>query len=207
MSASSPRSLPRSVTRLTLARLVFGLGLVCATASAGDLVHLRSPLPFDHQEHAGSFARNGVGCLDCHPVGMRASTPGGSEPPLPEPPTSSCHGCHLGELAKAPRSSPDTCTLCHTDLSGLVPNSHNLEWISLHGDASRAASSDCTSCHRASECLDCHDRRGAGSEEPHPVGFRSTHGVDARLDPRSCSSCHTEASCTSCHLQQGALPW
>lgn len=192
--------------RSTAARVSLGLALIAAPASAGDPVHLKSPLPFDHHEHASTFERAGVSCLDCHPVGAHTATPSTTPLPLPEPPRSSCHGCHLGEVSKAPRSAPDTCTLCHADLSGLEPASHGLDWLALHGDASRAVGASCSTCHSRSACLDCHDRRGAGSEDPHPPGFRSSHGVEARLDPASCSTCHTQATCTSCH-ERGALPW
>ena len=190
----------------TLGRLGLGLALAFAPAIAGDPVQLRSPLPFDHGEHAGTFERSGLSCLDCHPVGARRASGDPSPLALPSAPRSSCHGCHLGELSKAPRSAPDTCTLCHSSLDGLVPRDHSLDWIATHGDMSRSAGSTCDTCHRAAECLDCHDRRGAGSENPHGAGFRSSHGVEARLDPRSCSTCHTEATCTSCHVQ-GAMPW
>ena len=189
-----------------VARLALVLAVGCASASAGDPVQLRSPLPFDHSAHAATFERTGVSCLDCHPIGARRSSPDGGSMALPEAPRSSCHGCHLGEVSKVPRSAPDTCTLCHASLDGLKPRDHGLDWISAHGDQSRSAGASCSTCHRPSECLDCHDRRGAGSENPHPAGFRSGHGVEARLDPRSCSTCHTEQTCTSCHLQ-GAMPW
>ncbi len=180
------------------------LGLILVAASASDRVNIREPLPFGHREHARAFERAGVGCLDCHPVGARAEAEAAL--PLPEAPLSSCHGCHLGELARAPGDAPSGCLLCHADLEGLMPRDHQLDWISLHGQASRAAGQDCQSCHEPAGCLDCHDARGAGSENPHPAGFRSTHGVEARIDPRSCSTCHTETSCTSCHVK-GALPW
>ncbi len=187
---------------------VGGLGLLLAAtvAWAGDVVHLRSPLPFDHAEHARTFDKAGLSCIDCHPVGAKASAPTEAALPLPEGPRSTCHGCHLGEVSKAPRAAQDDCLLCHADLTGLMPPDHNLDWISAHGDQSRAAGSSCSTCHRPAECLDCHDRRGAGSESPHPVGFRSGHGVEARLDPRSCSTCHTQTSCSSCH-EGGAAPW
>ena len=187
-------------------RLGLGLALLGAPVRAGDPVHLRDPLPFDHGDHAQTFGRVGVACLDCHPVGARSTAPDSLALALPDPPRSSCHGCHLGEVAKAPRAAPDTCTLCHADLAGLRPRDHDLDWTRAHGDASRAAGATCDSCHTASACLDCHDRRGAGSESPHPVGFRSAHGIEARIDPRGCATCHTEASCTSCHLS-GGQPW
>lgn len=195
--------------RPLLLALALGLaGLHWLPAVAGDKPRLIDPLPFDHGEHAAAFSRAGVGCVDCHLVGLREAKPaeGAPEVQVPDPPLSSCHGCHQAELPKAPRAAPDNCTLCHADVRELMPADHDLDWIAIHGDLARSATASCSSCHEPATCFDCHDRRGAGSENPHEVGFRSTHGVEARMDPRQCSSCHTEASCTTCHTG-GALPW
>lgn len=165
---------------------------------------LRAPLPFDHGTHAAAFGEAKLACQDCHPVGLRRDD--GAVPADPPAPLSSCHGCHLGEVRRAPRGAPGECGSCHADVRALMPVDHALDWAVRHAGAARAPGADCAACHRPSTCLDCHDRRGAMSETPHPVGFRAGHGVDARLDPRACASCHTEASCSACHAD-GALPW
>jgi hypothetical protein len=169
---------------------------------------VREPLPFDHAEHADALERAGLGCVACHPVGLRRRiAPDRAEAvPLPAPPRSACHACHVGEVARAGRGAPMECSLCHDVRAELRPADHALDWIALHAAAARAPDQACSSCHTTASCLDCHDRRGAGAASPHGVGFARFHGVEAQLDPRRCSTCHTEASCTACHTS-GGVPW
>ena len=168
---------------------------------------LKTPNPFDHADHSAAFAAAGVTCVDCHAVGLRAPKAEAPAPALPAAPWSSCHGCHQGELKKAPKNAPTACLTCHASLADLKPASHDIDWIAQHGDAARGLRADCESCHTApSFCTSCHAQRGALSENPHPPGFSSFHGVEARLDPRACTTCHTPTTCTGCH-QSGAAPW
>jgi hypothetical protein len=176
-----------------------------AAADEPSAPSLVEPLPFDHAEHARALERTGLGCVGCHPVGLRMDA-GSEAPPLPSPPLSACHGCHAGEVSGAGRGAPTSCLLCHDDRLALRPLDHGPDWMELHDTAARTSGSTCEDCHSAATCLDCHDRRGAGSANPHPVGFQRFHGVEARLDPRSCSTCHTEASCVTCHTT-GSTPW
>lgn len=172
---------------------------------------LQVPLPFDHDEHARVLERSGLSCLDCHPIGLRREAapdrPGrDTSVPLPHAPRATCHGCHEADVKGAGRNAPPDCMLCHSDRGELKPQSHGVDWLDLHGSASRAPDQSCSTCHSAGSCLDCHDRRGAGSVSPHGPGFQRFHGVEAQVDPRSCSTCHTEASCVACHTS-GGTPW
>jgi hypothetical protein len=164
---------------------------------------LVDPLPFDHQAHDRALSKAGLGCIDCHVVGLHDE---GKAVALPPPPLSSCHACHQREVQGAGRGAPSECALCHSDRAELRPADHDGDWTLLHGAMSRGPGQTCADCHSAGQCLDCHDRRGAASRSPHGPGFARFHGIEARVDPRSCSTCHTEASCVSCH-SSGGLPW
>ncbi len=174
---------------------------------------LVDPFPFDHAGHAKAFERGRVTCIDCHPVGLRVSTPQG--PVAPDTslhaPRTSCHACHLDQLAHAPGAATPTCASCHADMHQLTPASHDATWLTDHGPDSRAFARDCASCHDQATCFDCHDDRGPSATNPHPPAFRSTHGMEARLDPRSCSTCHTGETCSTCHAtgaeSGGGWPW
>jgi len=171
----------------------------------GARPHVIDPLPFEHAEHARAFARAGVTCVDCHPVGLQQGMGEDGRAPvesLPGP-IATCHGCHRAQLPGAPRKAPNTCATCHDDREGLKPASHGLDWLHAHGDQARAPGASCDTCHEASTCFDCHDQRGAMAESPHGPGFRSWHGIEAQADPASCTTCHTVQACTSCHATGG----
>jgi hypothetical protein len=177
------------------------LMMVSTWAVAGPTVV--QPLPFDHPQHAATFDRFDVACVDCHPVGLAGQPL--METPIP-PPISSCHGCHLGEVKGAPRRAASTCETCHDVRLELLPTDHGLGWLQSHGDQGRAFRGLCKDCHAANQCTECHDQRGALTRSPHPPGFTSLHGVEARLDPNSCVECHVADTCTSCHVD-GNRPW
>lgn len=191
---------------------VAGLAVAAAIAAGPSKPVVRTPFPFEHDEHAKVFAREGVMCTDCHLVGIEVEA--GQPPATLVPSHETCHGCHLGQLEGAPRKAPSECSTCHEGRGGLLPPTHAGDWMHAHGDLARSSpdsaastwAGKCSDCHDTSFCIDCHDTRGAGAREPHPPGFRATHGVEARLDPRSCAQCHTASSCTTCHLE-GSLPW
>lgn len=189
------------------------VALVVALASwsvvgADPRATVRNPLPFEHAEHAEIFAKANITCVNCHPVGLAVRTPDGPRAPAErlEAPRSSCHGCHLEDWRKAPRSAPSACTTCHSDLGPLIPANHGPGWIERHAGDARAFSATCSDCHEASTCFACHEQRGAMATDPHPPGFSTTHGIEARVDPRSCSSCHAAQTCESCHAR-GGTPW
>ena len=170
-----------------------------------DIPPLLEPFPFDHQVHERSFARAGLQCLDCHPVGAKLE--GTDDAPTALPPLrSSCHACHLHEVEHAPKRAPDACMRCHACRDSLVPQSHRVAWDQDHGEQAMARGASCDRCHDTASCVSCHETRGATSRSPHGPGFSAFHGIEARLDPQRCASCHAGSSCTRCH-QGGSLPW
>lgn len=199
----SPRTLSLGLSLLLL------LGALWSVAEAadgdGDGPALL-PSPFRHATHKNAFAESSLTCVDCHAVGLRSTGAGAAVPTLPEAPWSSCHGCHRGELRRAPAKAPSTCLSCHSSLAALKPADHAVDWTQQHGEAARSFQADCSSCHDKVTCVSCHEERGALSRNPHPPGFAAFHGVQAQLDPRSCTTCHIPSTCTSCH-QSGAAPW
>jgi len=97
-----------------------------------------------------------------------------------------CASCH----------SPTVfCRDCHTQ-SGLGSTGrlesgyHDAEPLFLlrHGQAARQGLESCASCHKQSDCVQCHGVLGAFKVSPH------TRAFDARAayarNPRSCAACH-----------------
>lgn len=180
--------------------------------AGGPTVDLLDPFPFSHRDHEEPFAKAGVDCVSCHPVGLRAAPGSGVVPPadLPEP-RATCHACHLRQAAGtplpgAPRRAKPACMGCHASLQGLKPRDHDALWPTGHADTARGLSAGCKDCHAGRWCTDCHVDRGPVTRNPHGIGFRVSHGIEARLDPARCTSCHTGATCTTCHAD-GVLPW
>ncbi len=181
-----------------------------AVANAPEKPGLISPLPFDHGVHGKAFAKGGVACVNCHPVGVRQpdASDGFRAPPGGDlwPSLDTCHGCHLGELKGAPRAASSACMQCHGDREQLVPATHAVGWLYEHGGEARARGASCSDCHKTSQCTECHEARGPDERSPHPPGWRTIHGLEARVDSYSCSTCHDGTKCVSCHTT-GATPW
>lgn len=130
--------------------------------------------------------------------------------------TSSCKGCHGGDLLGTDRIP--ACTKCHFTATGTrVPAGVN--WV--HGttphDALLSYGETCNACHATyrrndlapANCHNCH------SEPDHPLGeewldrTQSTfHGNKAESDLDSCKACHgsdlqggsAKVSCDKCHF-------
>jgi hypothetical protein len=194
---------------LVLLFVLLAVTVAVAGAPNTQAPSLYEPLPFDHAQHGRTFAKRDVTCVTCHPVGLHTGKGDSTQAPaglqLP-PPRSSCHGCHLGEMWKAPKNAPSTCGTCHDERSELLPGDHGVGWELEHGMAARARGASCDNCHAQQGCVACHDRRGPMVRDPHPPGWSSTHGVEARIDPASCTSCHQADSCSTCHAS-GVRPW
>ena len=198
----------RSSVRFILA-VTLALATVMAWLPAGgeegedDTPAVFEPLPFKHAAHKKTFAKLGLACADCHPVGLRAESGKVEDLPLPR---SICHGCHRGEVVGAPSKAASRCSACHSDREELKPPSHGIGWEEDHAAEARALRAGCQDCHDRGQCVDCHDARGALTEAPHPPGFRAVHGLDARLDGAMCVTCHAAETCVRCH-EQGGWPW
>lgn len=170
-------------------------------------------LTFSHQRHLDT----GATCADCHVGVERAAM--ATRDHLPS--MVRCLQCHDG------RKAPNACTTCHLPgEGGLVrtamegerlrpagrfrPDDHGRpDWIRQHESAARDDETTCLSCHKQSDCLDCHD----GVQKPvvHPGNWILTHGLEAQRRTLSCEGCHEpERFCKGCHegasLQPGLFP-
>ncbi len=161
-------------------------------------------LTFSHELHLAQ----GAVCLDCHKGIDQAER--GTVEHLPSMYT--CLGCHDG------RKAPEECTTCHlqdpgtgrqaTALGGdplapsgrFRPDDHgDPEWLHRHEFAARADHDQCSACHEARVCLDCHD----GVQKPqriHPGDWQMTHGLQATRRDLECQACHDpQTFCADCH--------
>ncbi|MEZ4239265.1 MAG: cytochrome c3 family protein [Myxococcota bacterium] len=165
------------------------LGL--AAASAGTALETDRPHDrFQHDVHRKALAREGLDCTACHAVG---AAPGADL----APPEGVCHSCHVDREGRALRA-PATCATCHDRVA--APEGHGPGWLDAHGPASRTER--CDSCHRGSECVDCHERREPVRFAVHDRSFLAVHGIAVRTDPAGCGSCHVEAFCVACHSRE-----
>jgi hypothetical protein len=78
------------------------------------------------------------------------------------------------------------------------PETHDANWISLHGEASVSDPDSCSECHTDRvECITCHQEVAPRS---HNASWkRKVHAFKARWDRESCLTCHKEDSCVECH--------
>jgi len=152
-----------------------------------------------------------------------AGPPAGAAPPAPAPaaatapapaaakrPTGRCGACHItlpdGRLKVNLAGGGPLATATAGKLvpSGVLRgfDAHTPAFRTDHRIAGRDESY-CLSCHRRSECLDCH----AGTVRPmdiHPSDYVSLHGIDARRNVPDCSACHRgQTFCVGCHQRTG----
>jgi hypothetical protein len=152
--------------------------------------------------HANHLARN-LACTNCHDMeGVGLAT----RDQLPQ--MEFClERCHDGKKA------PKTCTTCHLaevgvvdttfEQGAMIPQNHGGDFTRNHArDATRDAGY-CESCHRESDCADCH----TGVVKPddfHPLDYIEIHEVDARRNDPDCSTCHRQQTfCVGCHERSG----
>jgi hypothetical protein len=185
------------------------------TASTMPAPHLR----FSHAAHVS----RGQTCESCH-VGI-GDAELGTRAQLPT--MRDCFTCHAPDgLALEGHESPVapfTCAGCHVSTPAgmlrtqfaegeMVPPrwlagmAHDHEWLVRHRWVAADQGPLCASCHRESECVDCHDGR-VRPTRVHPGDYLSTHPVMARRDEPHCTSCHTtQQFCTECHARLGLSP-
>jgi hypothetical protein len=96
-----------------------------------------------------------------------------------------CRACH---------STETFCRACHAR-TGLASQTMNAAfhdgqpmWVLSHGQAARRGLETCASCHRQSDCVQCHSAAGGWGVSPHGPGF------SGRGESRSA------AGCRLCHL-------
>jgi hypothetical protein len=185
-------------------------------------VRLADPnLKFNHRMHVG----RGIGCELCHAgVSMEALATRADLPRMPlclgchdgKQATNRCGACHLTEPDGRLRTDLASAATAATGLAAgtapLVPSgvlrgfdAHTPDFGRHHEQAGKDERY-CLSCHKRSECVDCH----GGTVRPfdiHPSDYVSLHGSDARRNTPDCSSCHrTQNFCVGCHQRTGVAP-
>lgn len=174
--------------RLLIGLLLLG-SLVAVAGAPGPLAR------FDHADHVGAFAREGLACIACHPMGQGdPANAAADERMLTAVPEGACHYCHTDDQSIHKRA-PSRCATCHDSVE--PPPTHAAGWLADHGAVARMR--DCSDCHENRDCIDCHERRDAVRYTVHDRGWLGVHGMAVLADPASCGSCHRHDFCTACH--------
>jgi hypothetical protein len=97
-----------------------------------------------------------------------------------------CATCHSSEVF---------CRACHVEAGltasgrlGAAYHDAGSLWLLRHGQAARQGLESCASCHRQTDCVQCHGTLGAFSVSPHSQTFDAERAW-AR-SPRTCLACH-----------------
>jgi len=129
-------------------------------------------------------------CVSCHD----GPSDGGYHPPdfVARHPAASfgreaeCANCHSTEAF---------CRECHqesglTSLGRLGPGYHSAGafWLIRHGQAARQGLESCISCHKQTDCTQCHGVAGAFKVSPHSADFDARSAWER--SPRTCLACH-----------------
>lgn len=117
----------------------------------------------------------------------------------------SCSTCHIDTAERVTEGFPEASGGTGVTLEHPEVPGHVPGFSTRHGAAAAAALPKCAACHEETFCVDCHD--GPGRPVFHPVDFVQRHGAEAWAAPMECSECHSrEVFCRSCHETQGAGP-
>lgn len=159
----------------------------------------RPDIFYPHNAHMAVMEKEGDPCLLCHSFSKTELTKPEQIVSLTrisnEPLKAICHECHLDR-----QKAPSRCELCHTDITAVIPSSHDFDYVANHGEDARLDNGRCGECHvDASFCTDCHFRRDNSQRHVHKLGYRSMHGIDARINTYSCGRCHNASYCADCH--------
>ena len=164
--------------------------LLCHRVKSPEQIEVRRPtepqteeIVFSHERHKYMNAS----CEDCHV--RAASSTKSKENVLPR--KEACIACH--DDITAPQ---EDCGLCHVE-SSPVNATHKSDWNLHHGMESKAASSNCLTCHSEDACIDCHQ-----DTKPldHNNAWRKvTHSGEAAWNRGRCMVCHQEDFCDRCH--------
>lgn len=186
---------------------------VVVTPRISTSVHPAPRLRFSHRAHA---ATDCVACHDMRGVGIATR----EQLPTME----SCERCHsirgLAETHPTSGVQPFACADCHLSrpdgvletrsadgalspprtMAGLE---HDHEWLTRHRWVAADQGPLCATCHRESDCADCHDGR-VRPRRVHIGDYLTRHVVEARRDEPRCASCHNAATfCAECHSRLG----
>lgn len=152
--------------------------------------------PPDIATRHGVLAGTGaLQCTECHAPPMCASCHAGSDSRAFHAPnfverhavdvfsaSVTCQSCH---------STETFCRDCHASAGvaaqrGMSAAFHTGQpmWVLSHGTAARTGMEACASCHRQTDCVQCHSAVGGWRVDPHGPGFPAS-----RLNARNASSC------------------
>lgn len=158
--------------------------------------HIGEGVPPNHgggfaQEHRILAARPDSYCFDCHDQG-------------------SCQDCHQGGGIEAKLSRSQY-------KRDIKPESHRSDWVSIHPIQALSSPQQCSRCHEAKFCSDCHgrldvtaltirDHARSGSAQAYIAAFPDEHAAEARRNLASCQACHPDGDvCLTCHSARTGL--
>ncbi|HSH76128.1 MAG TPA: hypothetical protein VLA09_10635 [Longimicrobiales bacterium] len=168
-------------------------------------VGLEARAPASHESlffldaHSALAAADGRSCAVCHVESTCIACHDGPSDGGYHPPSfvarhaadafarsDECATCHSVEVF---------CRACHQD-SGLGSRGrlgsgyHDAEplWLLRHGQGARQSLESCASCHRQTDCVQCHGVLGAFSVSPHSRDFDAVAAWER--SPRTCLACH-----------------
>ena len=181
------------------------VALPSAESVAAPGVRLRRDAPASHEgaffmEAHGTLAaaderscvtcHESTSCTECHdaPAGASHHPPDfvASHPAVAFGRADECASCHETTVF---------CRSCHVE-SGLGSSGrlgagyHDAEpvWLLRHGQAARQNLESCVSCHRQTDCVQCHGVLGSFKVSPHGPSFDAVAAWGR--SPRSCLACH-----------------
>jgi hypothetical protein len=143
------------------------------------------------QEHRVLASRPDAVCSDCHDQGW-------------------CQDCHKGGGIEAKLSRSQF-------KRDIKPESHRSDWVSIHPIQAMSNPQQCSRCHEARFCSDCHgrldvtsltirDHARSGSTQAYIAAFPGQHAAEARRNLASCQACHPEGDvCLTCHSAKAGL--
>jgi predicted CXXCH cytochrome family protein len=152
------------------------------------------------RRHGSSAATGALQCSHCHSQSTCASCHAGADSRTFHPlnflerhsadvfaGAADCQSCHSTEVF---------CRACHVS-TGLASRGrmtaafHTAQplWILSHGRAARMGMDACASCHRQSDCVQCHSAAGGWGVNPHGPGF-----------PASRMAARNQSVCRACHM-------
>ncbi len=164
-------------------------------ASWGERVH-----PPDFDDHHATFAATGaLQCAECHSQQYCSDCHAAADSRDFHPDnfmerhalevfagSQNCQSCHSTEAF---------CRDCHESVGVASEGRRNVAfhtaqplWILSHGQAARIGLESCASCHRQTDCLECHSTFLGRGVNPHGPGF-DAQGMAAR-NRVTCQWCH-----------------
>lgn len=155
--------------------------------------------PWFIEDHEALAAAGQASCRSCHTQSYCTECHESPDRPGYHPPNFAlkhstqaygremeCANCH---------SSSAFCRECHRQLGmqarGRLDGSFHDKapaWLLRHAQAARQDLESCTTCHRQSDCLQCHSQLGRFRVSPHGPGFEAERLFDK--NPQICFACH-----------------